>query len=385
MNRSDFMEVFIEKCAGLDVHSETIVACVIKGNHEDEMYIETETFPTLTKDLFRLLKWLEGHEVTHIAMESTGVYWKPVFNILEDFFDITLANAQRIKNVPGRKTDVSDAEWIAKLLRHGLIEKSFVPPVNIRELRDLTRLRKKWISHLVSEKNRIQKVLECSNVKLSTVISDVFGVSGRKLLNRLIEQGYVDETDVEKDIHGKLIPKKQWITDSLFGTINEHQIFLIRQSWQHIQYLETLISEIEKRVDQLLQNYQEELQLLITIPGISKDTAAVIIAEIGVEMEQFPTSQHLASWAGVSPGNHESAGKRKSTRTVKGNPHIKSAMCEAAWAVSRSRNRWLANKYWSLAARRGKKKALVAISHRMLRVIYSMLLNKEPYKEPQMS
>ncbi|MEL3962472.1 IS110 family transposase [Lysinibacillus endophyticus] len=377
------MEVFIEKCAGLDVHSETIVACVIKGTHEDDLYKETETFPTLTKDLFRLLKWLESHEVTHIAMESTGVYWKPVFNILEDFFDITLANAQRIKNVPGRKTDVSDAEWIAKLLRHGLIEKSFVPPVDIRELRDLTRLRKKWISHLVSEKNRIQKVLESSNVKLSTVISDVFGVSGRKLLNRLIEQGYVDEADVEKDIHGKLVPKKQRITDSLFGTINEHQIFLIRQSWQHIQYLETLISEIEERMDQLLQNYQEELQLLITIPGVSKDTAAVIIAEIGVDMSQFPTSQHLASWAGVSPGNHESAGKRKSTRTVKGNPHIKSAMCEAAWAVSRSRNRWLANKYWSLAARRGKKKALVAISHRMLRVIYSMLLNKEPYKEPQ--
>ncbi|MCP1144580.1 IS110 family transposase [Lysinibacillus endophyticus] len=377
------MEVFIEKCAGLDVHSETIVACVIKGTREDELYTETETFPTLTKDLFRLLKWLETHEVTHIAMESTGVYWKPVFNILEDFFDITLANAQRIKNVPGRKTDVSDAEWIAKLLRHGLIEKSFVPPVNIRELRDLTRLRKKWIGHLTSEKNRIQKVLESSNVKLSTVISDVFGVSGRRLLNRLIEQGYVDEDDVEKDIHGKLAPKKQRITDSLFGTINEHQIFLIRQSWQHIQYLETLISEIDERVDQLLQNYQEELQLLITIPGISKDTAAVIIAEIGVDMGQFPTSQHLASWAGVSPGNHESAGKRKSTRTVKGNPHIKSAMCEAAWAVSRSRNRWLANKYWSLAARRGKKKALVAISHRMLRVIYSMLLNKEAYKEPQ--
>ncbi|KGR88916.1 transposase [Ureibacillus massiliensis 4400831 = CIP 108448 = CCUG 49529] len=378
------MEVFIEKCAGLDVHSETIVACVIKGSREDDVYTETETFPTLTKDLFRLLKWLENHEVTHIAMESTGVYWKPVFNILEDFFDITLANAQRIKNVPGRKTDVSDAEWIAKLLRHGLIEKSFVPPVDIRELRDLTRLRKKWIGHLTSEKNRIQKVLESSNVKLSTVISDVFGVSGRKLLNRLIEQGYVDEADVEKDIHGKLVPKKQRITDSLFGTINEHQIFLIRQSWQHIEYLESLILEIEERVDQLLINYHDELQLLITIPGISKDTAAVIIAEIGVDMGQFPTSQHLASWAGVSPGNHESAGKRKSTRTVKGNPHIKSAMCEAAWAVSRSRNRWLANKYWSLAARRGKKKALVAISHRMLRVIYSMLLNKEPYKEPQL-
>ncbi|RKJ17456.1 IS110 family transposase, partial [Butyricicoccus sp. 1XD8-22] len=167
------------------------------------------------------------------------------------------------------------------------------------------------------------------------------------------------------------------------GTINQHQIFLIRQSWKHIEYLETLILEIEERIDEILQNYQEELELLITIPGVQKNSAAVIIAEIGVDMGQFPTSQHLASWAGVSPGNHESAGKRKSTRTVKGNPHIKSAMCEVAWAVSRSRNRWLANKYWSLAARRGKKKALVAISHRMLRVIYSMLLNKEPYKEPQ--
>jgi transposase len=377
------MEVFIERCAGLDVHSETIVACVITGNQEEEVLKETETFPTLTKDLFRLLKWLEDHGVTHIAMESTGVYWKPVFNILEDFFDITLANAQRIKNVPGRKTDVSDAEWIAKLLRHGLIEKSFVPPVDIRELRDLTRLRKKWIGHLTSEKNRIQKVLECSNVKLSTVISDVFGVSGRKLLKRLIEQGYVDESDVETRIHGRMSGKKQMITDSLFGTLNEHQRFLIRQSWQHIEYLESLISEIEQRIDTLLQDYQEELHLLLTIPGIKKDTAAIIIAEIGIDMGQFPTSQHLASWAGVSPGNHESAGKRKSTRTVKGNPHIKSALCEAAWAVSRCRNRWLATKYWSLAARRGKKKALVAISHRMLRVIYSMLINKEPFKEMQ--
>lgn len=175
------------------------------------------------------------------------------------------------------------------------------------------------------------------------------------MLNRLIEQGYVDEADIKKDIHGRLLPKKQQITDSLFGTINEHQLFLIRQSWHHIEYLETLTSEIEKRIEQILQSYQEELQLLITIPGIKKETAAVIIAEMGVDMEQFPTSQHLASWAGVSPGNHESAGKRKSTRTVKGNPHIKSAMCEAAWAVSRSRNRWLANKYWSLPSRRGNR------------------------------
>ena len=377
------MDVFIERCAGMDVHSETIVVCVLTGKHEEELRQETETFPTLTKDLFRLLRWLEEREVTHVAMESTGVYWKPIYNILEDYFDITLANAQRIKNVPGRKTDVTDAEWIAKLLRHGLIEKSFVPPVDIRELRDLTRLRKKWIGHLTSEKNRIQKVLECSNVKLGTVISDVFGVSGRKLLERLVEQGYLDAEDVEARIHGRLAHKKQMITDSLFGTLTDHQRFLILQSWKHIVFLEQTIAEIEQRIDGLLVNYQEELQLLITIPGVKKDTAAIIIAEIGVDMSQFPTAQHLASWAGVSPGNHESAGKRKSTRTVKGNPHIKSAMCEAAWAVSRCRNRWLATKYWQVASRRGKKKALVAMSHRMLRIIYSMLSNKEPFKELQ--
>jgi len=375
------METLYKRCAGLDVHSETIVACVLMGESETDMVKEIETFPTLTKDLFRLLKWLEEKEVTHIAMESTGVYWKPIYNIMEDYFDITLANAQRIKNVPGRKTDVSDAEWIAKLLRHGLIEKSFVPPEDIRNLRDLTRLRKKWIGHMTSEKNRIQKVLETSNIKLGTVISDVFGVSGRKLLEQLMSNGYLDQKDVEQSIHGKMAHKKQLITDSLFGTLNDHQLFLIKQSWMHIVYLEELISDIEKRIDVILKDYQEEVDILVTMTGIKKDSAAIIIAEIGVNMEQFPTSKHIASWAGLSPGNHESAGKRKSTRTVKGNPHIKSALCEAAWAASRSRNTRLSAKYWSLAARRGKKKALVAIGHRMLTIIYHMLKNKEPYHE----
>jgi transposase len=375
------METLHKRCAGLDVHSETIVACVLMGESETDMVKEIESFPTLTKDLFRLLKWLEEKEVTHIAMESTGVYWKPIYNILEDFFDITLANAQRIKNVPGRKTDVSDAEWIAKLLRHSLIEKSFVPPEDIRNLRDLTRLRKKWIGHMTSEKNRIQKVLETSNIKLGTVISDVFGVSGRKLLEQLMSNGYLDQNDVEQSIHGKMAHKKQLITDSLFGTLNDHQLFLIKQSWMHIVYLEELLTDIEKRIDVILKDYQEEVDILVTMTGIKKDSAAIIIAEIGVNMEQFPTSKHIASWAGLSPGNHESAGKRKSTRTVNGNPHIKSALCEAAWAASRSRNTRLSAKYWSLAARRGKKKALVAIGHRMLTIIYHMLKNKEPYHE----
>jgi transposase len=288
--------LFIESCAGLDVHSETIVACVLTGKQDEDFIGITETFPTLTKDLFHLLKSLEDHGVNHIAMESTVLYWKPVFNILEDFLILLLRmHTKGIKNVPGRKTDVSDAEWIAKLLRNGLIEKNFVPPSDILELRDLTRLRKKWIGQLTSEKNRIQKVLECLNVKLSLVISDVFGVSGRKLLERLVEQGYVEEDDVVSRIHGKMSGKKQLITDSLFGTINDHQRFLIKQSWLHIQQLEEHILEVEKRIDQLLDEYKEELHLLLTIPVIKKDTAAMIIAEIGVDMNQFPTS-HLNTY-----------------------------------------------------------------------------------------
>ncbi|MBM7694896.1 transposase, partial [Peribacillus deserti] len=261
---------------------------------------------------------LEERHVTHIAMESTGIYWKPVYNILEGYFDITLANAQRIKNVPGRKTDVCDAEWIAKLLRHGLIERSFVPPQNLRELRDLTRLRKKLIGNLTAEKNRISKTLECSNIKLGSVISDVFGVSGRKLLNRLVEQGYLEEIDIHTCLHHSLKKKKGTITDSLFGTLNEHQIFLIRMSWNHITFIEQSIQDLEGRIELLLQPYHEEQEILLSIPGVKQNTAACIIAEIGTDMNQFPTSRHLASWSGVSPGNNESAGKKKAEKLFKG-------------------------------------------------------------------
>lgn len=305
------METLHTSCAGLDVHQKEIVVCVLMGATDEELTKEVRSFPTLTKDLYKMLRWLEGLRITHIAMESTGIYWKPVFNILEDYFDITLANAQRIKNVPGRKTDVADAEWIAKLLRYGLIEKSFVPPADIRELRDLTRLRKKIVGNITTEKNRIQKVLECSNVKLGSVISDIFGVSGRKLLTRLVEHGYLSTQDVEERIHPVMMPKAQLITDSLFGTINEHQMFLIRQSWNHILFLEQSIQQLEAKIEALLQPYQEQVELLLTIPGVKKHAVATIIAEIGMDMTQFPSAQHLASWAGLSPGNHESAGKKK--------------------------------------------------------------------------
>ncbi len=305
------MEMLIARCAGLDVHQETIVACVLTGEADEAPRAETRTFPTMTRDLFSLMTWLESEGVTHIAMESTGIYWKPVYNILEGYFDIALANAQRIKNVPGRKTDVSDAEWIAKLLRVGLIEKSFVPTEDLRELRDLTRLRKKRVGNLTAEKNRIQKMLEASNIKLGTVISDVFGVSGRNLLERLVMQGYVDPDDIEARVHGNVKRNVARVAESLFGTLNKHQILMIRNCWEHITFLEQSIALLDAEIEVHLQSYQEAYQLIQTIPGISEITAAAIIAEIGVDMDQFPTADHLASWAGVAPGNHESAGKKK--------------------------------------------------------------------------
>jgi len=311
------MEVLLTNVAGMDVHQKEIVVCVLSGTEDGSLQKEIHTFSTLTKSLYELLEWLEERQVTHIAMESTGIYWKPVYNILEGYFDITLANAQRIKNVPGRKTDVSDSEWIAKLLRHGLIEKSFDPSQDLRELRDLTRLRKKWIGNLTAEKNRISKVLECSNIKLGSVISDIFGVSGRKLLTRLVDQDYLDQKDVDACIHHSLKKKANTISESLFGTLNDHQIFMIRSSWNHIEYIEKSVQELEKRIDALLQSYQEEKELLLSIPGVKEHTVACIIAEIGTDMSQFPTSRHLASWAGVSPGNNESAGKKKVEKVFK--------------------------------------------------------------------
>lgn len=379
------LDVLLTHCAGMDVHQKEIVVCALTGMEDGSLQKEINTFSTLTKSLYELLDWLEERQITHIAMESTGIYWKSVFNILEGYFDITIANAQRIKNVPGRKTDVSDAEWIAKLLRHGLIEKSFVPSQDLRELRDLTRLRKKWIGNLTAEKNRISKVLECSNIKLGSVISDIFGVSGRKLLTRLVDQGYLDQDDVNACIHHSLKKKSNTISESLFGTLNDHQIFMIRSSWNHIVYIEKSVQELEKRIDALLQSYQEEKEILLTIPGVKEHTVACIIAEIGTDMSQFPTSRHLASWAGVSPGNNESAGKKKGSKSVQGNPHIKAALCEVAWAISRSKKTGMASTFWALSARRGKKKALQAIAHKVLRIIYTLIINKLNYSEPHLA
>lgn len=298
----------------MDVHRETIVACILTPGLNGGTESETRTFGTMTKHLFELLKWLESKSVTHIAMESTGIYWKPVYNVLEGYFDVTVANAQRIKNVPGRKTDVADAEWIAKLLRVGLIERSFIPSEDLRELRDLCRLRKKRLGQLTSEKNRIQKYLESSNIKLGFVASDVFGVSGRNLLSKLITKGYVDRQDVEESVRGRLKQKKDQIAESLMSSLTPHQMEMIRDCWDHMAYLEQSLDKLEQNIDAHLALYREEYELLQTIPGVSRATAAVLIAEIGVDMNQFPSSDHLVSWAGVAPGNNESAGKKKEQR-----------------------------------------------------------------------
>ncbi|CAG7653376.1 IS110 family transposase ISGka2 [Paenibacillus solanacearum] len=304
------MEAILENCCGLDVHRDTVVACLLTGNLEDRPKKEIRTFSTMSKGLHELAAWLYSASCIHVAMESTGVYWKPVYRVLEESCEIKLANAQRIKNVPGRKTDIADSEWIAKLLRCGLIEGSFVPPEDIRELRDLTRYRKKMVNHASAEKNRIQKVLESAGIKLASVISDVFGVTGRSILNRLMDKGKLDEDTVRSLVKGQIKKKVPQLMDALQAQLSSHQQFLISQSWKHLLQLEEAIDHLDAAIDQHLEPYRVEMELLQTIPGVDVTAASAILAEIGADMLPFHSERHIASWAGLSPGNYESAGKK---------------------------------------------------------------------------
>lgn len=370
------MEIIIRRGCGLDVHKDKVVACVMG----EGMKKEIKTFSTFTKELEELKKWLKEKEVTHVALESTGVYWKPVFNILEESFELILVNARHIKNVPGRKTDVCDSEWICKLLRSGLLRGSFIPPKDIRELRDLTRYRRKLIENISSERNRIEKVLQDGNIKISSVISDSFGVNGSRIIEELIKE----EPEMEElvgGIKGKLKGKKDLIKDALEGKVDAHHKFMIKASLEHISSIEKLIEGIDKEIDKKLDKYREEYELLQEIPGVKEVGAATIIAEIGVDMEKFPTEKHLASWAGMSPGNNESAGKKKATCTTHGNKALKRALIESAWAAAKTKNTYLRAKYDSLIGRRGKKRALVAVGHKILIASYHILKKKIGYKE----
>ena len=300
------MENIVDKGCGLDVHKETVVACVMGTGIKKEV----RTYSTMTGELLKLKEWLQGLGITHVAMESTGVYWKPIFNILEDSFEVILVNARHIKNVPGRKTDVKDCEWICKLLRCGLVKGSFIPEKDIRELRDLTRYRKKLVQAISSEKNRVQKVLEDANIKLSSVLSNSFGVSGSAIIAELLKGSQTIE-EMSGLACGRLKLKQEQIKEALHGNFQEHHRFMIEASLAHIESIEQIMARIEVEIDKKIEKYRKEYELLQTIPGVKEQGAASLIAEIGVDMGRFPTPEHLASWSGMSPGNNESAGKKK--------------------------------------------------------------------------
>jgi len=374
------MDAILERCCGIDVHKESLTACLLSGSLSGKPKVTIKTFSTMTNALLKLKDWLEQEGCTHIAIESTGVYWKPVFNILEDSLTVVLANARDIKNVPGHKTDVKDCQWIAQLLRCGLIKASFIPPKPIRELRDLTRYRKKLIGELSSEKNRVQKILEDANIKLSSVATDIFGVSGTAMIEALLN-GNTDAEAMADLAKASLRKKLKELEQSLIGRVSKHHRFMIRQSLDHIGYLTEAIAALDAQIDACMEPYRAERELLEQIPGVKKKAAECIIAEIGVDMSCFPTHAHLASWAGMSPGNNESAGKRRSGRTTHGNQWLRSTLMESAWAASRTKGTYFKSRYHRLAARRGKKRASVAVGHTILVAAYYILRDGCQYRE----
>ena len=380
------MEAILTSCAGLDVHRDTVVVCVMKGELDKKPEKVVTTFATDTENLIKLTKYIESQGCSHVAMESTGVYWKPAWNILDGGnFELILANAAHIKNLPGRKTDVKDSEWIAQLLRSGLVPKSFVPEEGIRDLRDMTRFRKKTVQMMASEKNRIHKILQDANIKISTNISDIFGDTGRKVLDKLVNGEVITYDDMVEFTSGRgkggLRKKIDEILDSLNGRIRMHHIKMLRYSFNHIEYLEKQIEEIEEELRNYTSQYMKEIELLDTIPGVDKNAAITIIAEIGVDMDVFPTAKQLSSWAGLSPGNNESAGKKKKGKIVKGNANLTSILCECAWAAQLTKNTRLSRTYWRYVKRMGKKKATVALANLILRISYHLIKNQEEYKE----
>lgn len=364
------MEVLYPRCAGLDVHKDTVVACVRCVS--EPVHREVRTFGTTTAELIELAEWLASHGVTHVAMEATGVYWKPVWHMLEDAFTLVLANAQHIRNVPGRKTDVNDAMWIADLLAHGLIRGSFVPPAQIQDLRDLMRTRKQLVREVSQHALRIQKTLEDANLKLSSVLSSVLGTSGRKMLTAIIA-GQTDPEVLADMAVGIARKKKADLIEALRGRVTDHHRILLKLHLGLIESLENALHEVDATVGKALEPIEARAKILTTMPGVSDIVARVIVAEIGIDMSRFPTSGHLISWAGLCPRNDESAGKRRSTRIRKSGNWLKTALVTAAWAAARKKGSYLQALFHRLRARRGAKKAIVAVAASMLTAAYFML------------
>jgi transposase len=370
------MRVVHERCAGLDVHKKTVVACVLTPEGS-----EVRTFSTMTQELLRLVDWLQEYGCRAVAMESTGVYWKPVYNLLEAAeLEPMVVNAQHIKAVPGRKTDVRDAEWIAELLRHGLLRPSFIPDRPQRELRELVRYRRSLVEERTREVNRLQKVLEGANLKLSSVASDVLGRSGRDML-AAIGQGQDDPVELAALARGRLKEKSDQLQQALTGVVGPHQRFLLQEQLSHIEDLESRIDRLSTEVGARLTPFEAALERLQTIPGVGRRVAEDMLAEIGPDMSRFPTHRHLASWAKICPGNHRSAGKAKPEHIGRGNRWLRSILVEAARAASRSKNTFLAAQYHRLAGRRGDQRAVVAVAHSILVIAYHILKEGTTYQE----
>ena len=374
------MRRLLERCAALDVHKKQVTACARllgQGGELEELVVE---FSTMAADLLALRDWLKQLGVTHVAMEATGVYWKPVYYALQDDFDLLLVNAQHVKNVPGRKTDTQDAQWLCQLLECGLLRASFVPPKPIRELRDLTRYRKSLIKERQQEANRLHKVLEDAGIKLACVATDVLGVSGRQMLDALIS-GTHDPEVLAALAKGKLRAKLPALKQALAGNFRPHHALIVSHILAHLEYLDEIIGTLTEQVERRLAPFAHKAENLRTINGVAERTSQVILAELGPDMSRFPSDRHAASWAALCPGNDESAGKRRSGKTRKGNPYLRAALIEAANAAIRTKNTYLRAQYEQVKRRRGHKKAIVAVAHSILIAAYHILKDDVPYRD----
>jgi transposase len=372
------MEVLYPRCAGVDVHAETVVA-VVRIAEGSRVTREAQRYGTTTRELLRLEEWLKGFGVTHVGMEATGVYWKPVWHVLEEHFALVLGNAREIRNVPGRKTDMNDATWLADLVAHGLIRSSFVPPRPIQELRDLTRTRKQMTRERGQHVQRLQKVLEDANVKLTNVLSDLTGASGRAILEAIV-RGQSDPEKLASLASPRVKASKAELRDALHGRVSEHHRFMLQLHLRQVDAIDGAIELLEGQIERALAPFRDQAERVKNMPGMSDVMAATVIAEIGVDMQAFPSARHLLSWAGLSPQQNESAGKRKSSRT-KRQRWLKTAMVQAAWAASRKSNCYYHAQFLRLRARRGAKKAVVAVAASMLTAVYHMLSEDVAYSE----
>lgn len=373
------MEVLHARCCGIDVHKETLVAC-LRQQDGRRVHKQVESFGTTTGEILRLQAWLTAADCTHVAMESTGVYWQPVFNLLEGTLTVVLANAQHIKAVPGRKTDVRDCEWLAELLAHGLIRASFIPPPDIRVLRSLTRHRKSLIRDRVKATNRIHKLLETANIKLASVVTDILGVSGRAIL-RALATGHTDPDRLAALGRGTLVRKRPALAAALQGRFTPHHAFLLTQLLAQLDHFAALIEASDQEIARLIQPMAAHLDRLETVVGIGPRSAQVIVSEIGVDMTRFASSAHLASWARICPGTHESAGKRRNAGTGTGNNWLRTTLLESAWAASHSRTSYLGARYRRIAKRRGPKRAAIAVAHTILVIAYHILRDEVAFQD----